>query len=366
MTYVVLGIGACLIVIALLLRDRYQRRRLRDSAEALLAEEGFEFVGESESKLRVSRILPSVASEDVSALLVPPVSPSPPSQEDSKCDFLPDAATEWSIRISLLSPATAAEISEAFPNEWRRDYPGVVYGRSVDETRWTFVDATDTPASYQELIYAVDLVPTWKDPVTPRSESALRHFLAAVKSAASTLGASSVEAEAPALAVKRGTGLFDLWKKYGREAIVTLKAPDGETYDGRDIWDVMLALGLEWGDGDLFHWRNESEKGDSVFFSVWTTTDPGYFVPEEIAADRCAANDLVFGYSIPRSAHPLAVFDQMMIAARYARKRLGGSLLDHQGRELDEVPMREEIAHVAESLSSAGLEPGCDAAMRLF
>lgn len=366
MTSVVLGIGACLIIIAFLLRDRFIRKRLPLSAEAMLAAGGFELVTESESKMRVSRILPSVASEDVHALLVPPLPAPPPIEENPRRDDLPDSATEWSIRIALQAPLTKAAILSAFSADWRREHPGVIYGRAVAENRWTFVDAADTPGEFGELIYAVDLVPTWNDPVVPRSESALRHFLSTVKSAAAAVEASSVEAEAPATAARRGQNLFELWKRYGREAIVTLDAPAGESYDGRDIWDVMLALGLEWGDGDLFHWRNESEEGDSAFFSVWTTTDPGYFVPEEIAADRCSAGDLVFGYSIPRSADPLAVFDQMLKAARYAQQRLGGTLVDHQGRELNEIPMREEIAHIADALRAAGIEPGSDAALRLF
>lgn len=366
MTEVVLGIGLCLVVIAFLLRDRFARKREMVSTETLLAEGGFELVTESDSKLRVSRILPSVASEDARSLLTPPIPPSPPIEQLPHPDSLPDSRAEWSIRICLATPATKATIGRAFPPEWRRDHPGVVYGRSTEEKRWTFVDATDTPAEYDELIYAVDLVPTWLEPVQPRSETGLRHFLAAVKSAAASLNASEVEAGAPAETAQRASRLFSLWKKFGREAIVELRAPEGDAFDGRDIWDVMLALGLEWGDGDLFHWRNDSDEGDSVFFSVWTTTEPGYFVPEEIAEDRLTAEDLIFGYSIPRSADPLGVFEQMIKAAHYAQKRLGGELVDHQGRPFDEAPMREEIEHIAERLRTEGIDPGGDAALRLF
>ena len=49
---------------------------------------------------------------------------------------------------------------------------------------------------------------------------------------------------------------------------IRLAAPDGTLFDGRDIWDVMLCLGLPWGDMDLFHWNNPSDHGDDHLFSV--------------------------------------------------------------------------------------------------
>ena len=66
---------------------------------------------------------------------------------------------------------------------------------------------------------------------------------------------------------------------------VTLRlvAPTGNLYSGREVWDVMLCLGLDYGDGDLFHWINNSGFGDDLFFSVWTSTAPGYFIPNRMA-----------------------------------------------------------------------------------
>ncbi len=38
--------------------------------------------------------------------------------------------------------------------------------------------------------------------------------------------------------------------------------------------DVMLCLGLTWGDMDCFHWDNVSGTGDDYHFSVETSTPP--------------------------------------------------------------------------------------------
>ncbi|RPI27623.1 MAG: hypothetical protein EHM61_07865 [Acidobacteria bacterium] len=55
---------------------------------------------------------------------------------------------------------------------------------------------------------------------------------------------------------------------------------------------------------DLFHWANTTDRGDDSFFSVWTTTAPGYFLPEMIAAGEVRVDDLVYGYSVPARLLP--------------------------------------------------------------
>ena len=85
------------------------------------------------------------------------------------------------------------------------------------------------------------------------------------------------------------------------QVVLVLRAPTGKQFDGKLIWDVMKCLKLRWGDMDCFHWRNPSSFGDDYLFSVETSTSPGYFLPEEISADRVHVDDLVFVYSVPRS-----------------------------------------------------------------
>src|SRR5262249_15826044 len=124
------------------------------------------------------------------------------------------------------------------------------------------------------------------------------------------------------------------------------------------IWDVMLCLGLQWGDMDLFHWENPGIHGDDHLFSVWTSTPPGYFFPEEIAADRVQSHDLIFGFSIPRTFQPELIFDSMTKAIRYAQKRLGGRLVDIEGNPFSEQTELSKIRNVVKQLRNAGFEPG--------
>jgi cell division protein ZipA len=128
----------------------------------------------------------------------------------------------------------------------------------------------------------------------------------------------------------------------------------------------MLCLGLEWGDMDCFHWPNDSQNGDSYFFSVETSTAPGYFLPEEVAAGRVHVDDLIFVFSVPRCAKPVEVFDGMNRAVAYCKSRLGGSIVDFDGTSANVSAQRTRIIEVTKKLRSAGFEPGANATLQLF
>ena len=99
---------------------------------------------------------------------------------------------------------------------------------------------------------------------------------------------------------------------------------------------------------------------------MWTSTPPGYFLPEEIAAGRVRVDDLVFGYSIPRSADPVAVFDSMTRAVEYAQRRLAGDITAEDGGPVDLDTTRAAVVRIASELESFGFAPGSGNALRQF
>jgi cell division protein ZipA len=302
--------------------------------------------------------LPAKGSEDAAGLLVRPTA----AGTTSDGEYGPDEAIDWVID---LEPRTAASFSRAavlsaFDEPWKRNHGFVEVFGVAATGRWTYVRASDAPEAFRRLAVAVPLYPDPGD---------LGARLGAIEKAAHALGAASVTPRrGVASAGQRATALASLADELGRaEATAVLKAGDGKTFDGRAIWDAMLSLGLTWGDMDLFHWDNPSRSvGDDSFFSVSTNTAPGYFLPREIAAGRVHAVDLVFSFSIPRSADPEAVIDAMLAAAEYARRRLGGTLVDRDGARLDPAALRREVRAKAERLRGAGVPPGASAALRLF
>jgi cell division protein ZipA len=167
-------------------------------------------------------------------------------------------------------------------------------------------------------------------------------------------------------AASRARWLQDFKSRFDYSPILVLRATTGKKYEGRDIWDVMLSIGLRWGDMDVFHWQNSSGYGDDEFFSVWTSTSPGYFLPEEVAAGKVRVEDLVFGFSHPRCSQPSQVFESMLRAVQYSQKRLGGTITDESGGAIDAERIRRKIRSIKQEMKSNGFTPGGDSALHLF
>ena len=331
---------------------------------------GYVLVRSSESRARAARLLPLKGSEDARYLLVRPTLPRPPAASARKThDIVPDADIDWVIDVFLPNgaPLTTEQIDAAFSRERLRQMGAdQLYGFSVEEQRWDFVHIRKIPTRWTRLAVAKELLATYRDNPQPESEASLLQFFESVRAGAARLHVTEMRARTkPAMAADRARSYFECWKAAGREAVVALQATRGSTFEGRKIWDVMYSLGLEWGDGDLFNWLDSPEGGDSLF-SVSTTTQPGYFFPEQIAAGTVRTNDLVFSFSIPRDLAPDATLTEMLKAARYAQKRLGGVLLNAEGRPFDEQAERAAIAGVVAHLRQAGLQPGTAAALRIF
>jgi cell division protein ZipA len=259
----------------------------------------------SASQARVRSILPAKGSEDVSNLLGPITSQTERSTSGGERDY----------RLKMA---------------------------------WDFIDPTDSDAALP----------------SPQVFSARED---AVQDAVRSLGVAELRATlTPHEAARRAHRLRGLKARLDYSPAVILRAPRGQKIEGREIWDVMLCLGLKWGDMDIFHWENPGGLGDEYFFSVWTSTPPGYFFPEEVAAGKVGVEDLVFGFSVPRCSKPGQVFESMVRAVEYARKRLGGSITDETGSEAALDSIRQKIRSIEHEMKSNGFAPGGDSALRLF
>ncbi len=328
-----------------------------------------EIVPSSISEARAARLLPVEGSEEAAAMLRrPTISANWPRERD---DYLPDPVGEWSVTIAF--PAGTVLRRESILNvltsDWcKNNLRPEIYGHSPTDGHWTFLRAGGVPEDYDELCLGVRLCEVDEDDPEPLVEKQLKTFLDSVRARCEALGPCNVSSKSsPAEAAARSKRLLALHEECKRDVRIALVALDGVRFDGRVIWDTMLSLGLRWGDMDVFHWQNDTDAaGDDSFFSVWTTTEPGYFFPEEIAAGRCHVDDLIFGFSIPRSAAPAEVFEEMERAARYAQKRLGGELVDEDGAPLEPAAIRREIGRVVQRLAQDGLVPGAESTLRLF
>jgi len=317
----------------------------------------------SASAARAAAVLPTQPSEDASHVLGTIDLPEAPSTDE----YLPAAAVEWVITAEFpagtrINPQAAESL---FDPRWRKRFGGfMMYGLDADTGRWTFAVSSDGPRAVSTLKLAWDLAQEG----APAAEPALfeqRLAESAVK--LKKLGEPRLQPSlSPADASRRASDLAAVKEELDQTVHLVLKAPEGRRFDGREVWDVMLSLGLEWGDMDCFHWNNPSGIGEDYFFSVETSTPPGYFLPEQIAAGKVQVEDLIFGFSIPRSPRPAEVFERISRAVEYCRQRLGGEIEDSAGDPADLPGMKAEVAAIEARLTTAGLPPGADPTLHLF
>jgi cell division protein ZipA len=328
--------------------------------------DGFFLSPSSESDRRAFSVLPDHGSEDASHLLHrwEDGPRAYTGDDDDDRDYGPKPAVDWVIDLAPTRAALKQQEVEPLLRGLSKQMPcsATGYGKLTDTGRWTYVICGHSagPPAYSELKVGIKLQPLCEQEQLAQCLQVIRHL------ADSTRLFKVVEGESPASAAVRSEVLSQLVTDYRKEATIVLEATTSETFDGRTIWDVMLSLGLRWGDMDLFHWENQGDRGDQAHFSVWTSTAPGYFLPEQIRAGRVQTRDLIFGFSIPRSRDPEIILESMLAAADYARSRLGGNLKDAEGRALSVARLRETVQLVKRRLIAAGFPPGEHRTLYLF
>ena len=328
------------------------------------------FTGCTERKSEGNTELPTSPSEDMSHLLVKPASAAGKIDFEAPRDYLPDPKIDWVITIEFeVTPNVSRErINGLLDASWLEEHGRpTVYGFSPHQKHWTFVSALDSPKSFTTLKIAWSLWDAIGNKPKEVSPDDLEEFRLAAEEKLAQLGKINTKIDRPSkdvLAVV--VGLADIVAECDRDVTLILTAPEGKRFSGREVWDVMLCLGLDYGDGDLFHWINNSGFGDDHFFTVETSTPPGYFIPRQIASGEGDVRDLIFNFSIPRSADPVAVLDSMANAVKYAQDRLGGKVILGTGEPFERELERKKIQTVVKKLKGAGFLPGDSATCRVF
>jgi cell division protein ZipA len=313
--------------------------------------------------------LPTNPSEEASSILGMINLPTDDAPEANEREYVPRDEVEWVVTATFAgSPRLDPRaISQLFDENWKQVGSFTIFGRDADSGRWTHLIPADGPAAVTSLKFAWNYVDPLSDNAALATKPIFEQWSAEIARKLHTVGeAALTQSLSPTEAVARTKELADLKAKLDYTAVLILRAPSSQRFDGRDIWDVMLCLGLEWGDVNCFHWRGTLGQGDDYLFSVETSTPPGCFPPGQIAAGRLHVEDLVFLYSVPRCSAPTQVFDAMSRAVAYCQKRLDGEIQDGHGRPANLAELRRRISDVERQLKDAGIQPGDGPAMRLF
>lgn len=330
--------------------------------------QGYLISTQGESEERIKNLNLDSASENASHILDPERLSIPEINDGAgDVEYKPDPEKDWIIHVKTGNDIsfTTEQLFKIFDRDWRVNFIAAdVYGYSVREKKWTYAIVGGDPDTYSQLQVGIDLVEIYDRENASYDTGELEKYITELKR---KLNAFPIKLETDGSieqAAARARQLGAMKNEFDIEAIILLKSE--KSFNGRLAWDVLQSVGLTWGDGDLFHWNNEEEYGHEQHFSVWTTTDPTYFMPEDIKKGRMNPADLVFGFSIPRSADPKNVFAVMFDAVKYCQKRLGGTLLGKDGKPFDEEGEKKYLDELIEKMHKKGLVPGSDKACMIF
>ena len=323
----------------------------------------------SESQKRAKSVLSLEGKEDVSNILTLGFKNPQNSSESEDKKYFANDKFDWILTLESRNEIyfNRDSVSKYFDNKWRgrHNYPWL-YCIPKGDSKWTYLSSNENESKeFSKIALGWKLYDQLEEPPVAYDNKTLGKYKNSVSKIAKRLKSEGVsENYTVEQAVRKSVELSEFVPENNQYAIIILKAES--EFEGKEIWDVMMSLGLKWGDMDLFHWNNNFDYGDDQLMSIWTSSSPGYFFPEEIAAGKVQTVDLIFGFSIPRSISPEEVLEVMFKATEYAQSRLGGDILNENGLPFDIREEKIKVNKVVTALNNNSIVPGVGDALYLF
>jgi cell division protein ZipA len=121
--------------------------------------------------------------------------------------------------------------------------------------------------------------------------------------------------------------------------VINIFAPEGQTFSGIELLQLVLNCGMRYGDMDIFHRHEEGFDRGRVQFSMANAIEPGTFDLDTMGESNCPGVSFFMGLPGPKNS--MKAFDFMLETAQALVRNLGGELRDER-----RSPMSEQtIAH---------------------
>lgn len=357
-TYIILG----LLLIAII---TYFFFRSKSNSEL----DNYFISTQSQSNNKVKNLNLDKPSEDASHILDTNKLSFPDIvRETENVEYKADPEREWIINLVPTDGTLfkKEDFNKMFDYDWRSKYQSTIYGFSPEEKRWTYANAGGTPDIYSKLQVAINIQDVFNEDSPNYEPQKLNRYIDELKKRIKKYPTElkTEQTESVESAIAKAKRLVQLHQEFNINATIVLQAD--KDFKGLEMWDALQSVGLEWGDGDLFHWSNGKNYGHDQHFSVWTTTEPGYFFPEEIKNGNMNPQNLVFGFSIPRSADPKNIFEIMINCVKYCQTRLGGQILDKNLKPFNEQQEKQNLSQFLKRMEQKGLKAGSVNALTMF
>ncbi|WP_298236641.1 cell division protein ZipA C-terminal FtsZ-binding domain-containing protein [uncultured Algibacter sp.] len=358
MTYIIIGI----IIIGFLFFFVKGKKSKSDQDDFFIStasqsSDRIEQLGLNESSEDVSHIL------DESQLQIPEI-----KAKEENVEYKPDSNREWIIDLVIPNGTIVKQekLYELFDLEWRTNFSSTIFGHSPEDNKWTYALAGGTPETYDQIQVAINLLDVFNEEIPNYNTKKLERYIIELEKRLKnhSLEYEIEETETKESAIEKSKQLVKFNELFDKDILIGLQSDN--QYNGKEVWDVLQSLGLKWGDGDLFHWNNSSDYASDQHFSVWTSTEPGYFLPEQVTKGKMNPTNLVFGFSIPRSADPMNVYRVLVNSIKYCQTRLGGQIINRNGEPFNEQLELIQLSELIKNMTDNGIIPGSDNSLMLY
>ena len=319
------------------------------SAPPIVTDDGH---ADGERALVVHAPLAARASADHHPLPPMPVSSGP--QADAVLHRgLIDAAIDLVGTIRVGQSASAAVTKDLMARA--QTFSKSVQWEGLDKGRWSEI----SPAGqYSELKMALQLA----DRRGPITGADIARFIALAKQFAVELGGSG-ETEAEDSAAERATELDAFCADVDMEIGVNIVTKESNLMPASKVRALAEAAGMKLGSDGVFQL---SDDHGALLFTL-RNSEPRPFTPEHVK--NISTHGITLLLDVPRAAHGMQAFDQMLRLGRQIAAALGGEVVDDNRRPLTDSgadSIRRQLGLIYRQMDGFGIPAGGPLALRLF
>ncbi len=282
---------------------------------------------------------------------------SQPNDFDTRYSGIqPDPDIESIVTLELAAPIASSVLSGGF--NARLGKPLQWFGRRDSGSPWQLITA-DTPRTFVEVVAAMLLA----DRNGPATRTQIENFQRFVAEIARAIPAQITGADVAAEA-NRAEMLDRLCADVDVQIGLTVVKPEPAAIPGTRLRGVAEASGFRLAPGGRFEYIHEDT--GTVEYSLQNVRN------EPFTADSLRMTTtpgVVFVLDVPRVADPTRTFDRMKLVAKRMATTLNAELVDDNRRVLDDAALsgiRAQVEAATLALKRVHIEPGSPRALALF
>ncbi|MGE6783655.1 cell division protein ZipA C-terminal FtsZ-binding domain-containing protein [Ensifer adhaerens] len=297
-------------------------------------------------------------------LVPPPLSDDPDGETgpSGDRDYGPDPVVDVVARFPAGAVFSRKAIEGALYGDLHKAVLCPTYYVVTPSGCTTFLTSTDAPAEGRELIaaWSVDRGNEYDPEAIARAH---QHLAAQLAGLPFRFDCTPLDMAGISSTFDRVKAIRDLEPD---SVSVTAYHGGGQKFDGRQVWNLLHAIGFRWGDMDCFQWADPTDQTD---YLVWVEADDGrlgYVLPEMVATGEQNFHEVRFSFTPPRTPSPLHVLEQMLRAVAMFQQHTGCSLVAKIDGKVVESPdhLMQSIMTLCEKLAAMGLKPGWSTILR--